>query len=462
MKSIRLRILIYFLSFITIIGIIFIIGINAIDSYYYRSKVERMTEVIQDINRIYEVSGSEDEALMNIEYLGFMFEGKIGIYDYDSNMVIFDNAHFRYAKGAIISEFTYEDHKAYVYETAYPIEGSRWLIYADQLDNDRVAVIQVNVVAMDKAIGVFQSFFSWVLVIGFGLALFLAIFLSRSLTRPIHQLQKVAENIEQLRFDELYEGHRQDEIGQLAICLNRISKTLQKTIADLQVELEKQYNIDKMRRRFIAQVSHELQTPISVISSYTEALIDGIVDEGEIPGYYEILEDETGKMSRMIKDLLELSQLEANTFKFKMEDIELVSFITEMVTRYRPLIEREQKTLTFSHNIQKPVTIFGDSFKLEQGIRNIVKNAQKYSVKFISVSLTEAEDLIILSIKNDGSLIDTNDLPYIFDPFYKGKDKSEGTGLGLSIAKQIFQHHHMEVVARNDGDGVVFDIMIKR
>lgn len=464
MKSIRLRILIYFISFILMIGVVFVVGINIIDSFYYGKKVETMTMVIDDINKVYEVTATEDEAIMNIEYLGFLFEGKIGIYDSNTNMVIFENKQFHYARGNIISEFKYKDKKAFVYETSYPIDGARWLIHVDQLDNGRFAIVQIPVVAIDQAIVLFQSFFSWILLFGIGLAVFLAIFLSRSLTRPIHQLQKVASNIEALKFDCYYEGDRQDEIGTLGNQLNHISKTLEKTIDDLQEELKKRYNIDKMRRRFVAQVSHELQTPISIIGSYTEALIDGIVEDDEIDSYYQILQDETDKMSTMIKDLLELSQLEAETIKFKKEAINLGTFLDSIVNVWKPVFERDGKKVIYRKSLPDECIIQGDAFKLEQAIRNIMKNAFNYSAGFISITLTESDELIILSIENDGDPIDSHDLPHIFESFYKGKNKQvkgSGTGLGLSIAARIFEHHNMDVTARNSHNGVVFDIMIK-
>lgn len=463
MKSIRLRILIYFLSFICIIGVVFILGINTIDSFYYGKKVVTMTEVISDINKVYEVSETEDEAMMHIEYLGYMFEGKIGIYDSNTNMVIYENKQFQYARGNIISEINQGDSKAYVYETSYPIEGARWLIYIDKLENGRFAIVQIPVVAIEQAIVLFQQFFSWILVFSFALALVLAIVLSRNLTRPIHRLQKVVTNIEELKFDCYFEGKRQDEIGKLGQQLNHISHTLEKTIYDLQEELKKRYNIDKMRRRFVAQVSHELQTPISIIGSYTEALMDNIVEPEEIGSYYQIIEDEIDKMSKMIKDLLELSQLEAETMSFKNEVINVEKFIDDLVFVWSPVFQRENKTMTYNKVLLGHPSINGDSFKLEQAIRNVLKNALSFCVKNVSIVLTESKELIILSIENDGASIDIDDLPHIFESFYKGKksnkDKS-GTGLGLSIASKILEHHHMEILARNKVDGVAFDIKI--
>ncbi len=293
---------------ILLMGLVFIVGMNRfIDGYYYGKKIETMNRIISDIDKMYKVSSSEDEALMNIEYMGYHFEGKISIFDRNTKKVIFDSKRYQYTEGIILQELSHGEHTAYIYETEYPVKGARWLIYIDQLENGKIAVLQIPVVAIDEAISVLNVFFNYLMMVALTIAVILAFILSKNISSPICQLRKVADSIEKLDFDVKYEGKRADEIGQLGTRLNQISDTLQKNICDLHRELEKEKNIDRMRRRFVAQVSHELQTPITIISSYMEALSDGIVEEEEIPGYYKVIEDESEKMSKIIKDLLQLS-----------------------------------------------------------------------------------------------------------------------------------------------------------
>lgn len=462
MKSLRFKITLYFIGLIVFINLIFTIGMNNfIDDYYYGKKIEAMNQIVRDLDKMYEVTQSEDEALMNIEYLSYHFDGKISIVDRSTKLVIFNSKDYQYARGNIIKEINYHDNTAYVYETAYPVEGARWLIYIDELENDKLAILQVSVVAIDEALAVIQSFFNYLMMVGIVAALVLAFVLARNISSPIMQLQQVANGIGSLKFNVKYKGKRNDEIGKLGNNLNKISDTLENTIEDLQIELEKGKNVDRMRRRFVAQVSHELQTPISVISSYVEALNDGIVEEDEIDTYYKIIEDESSKMSKIVKDLLQLSQLESGTLNFKKERIELIPYLEYVLQKYQQIAH--QKALDYSHDFHglDDIYIVGDSLRLEQGITNILTNAFKHSDEYVTVDLTRRDNTLMLIIENSGESIDSNDLIHVFDSFYKGRSnkKVEGTGLGLSIASKIFDRHQMKYRVYNKTNSVVFELL---
>jgi len=463
MSSIRFRVTAYFLGLILLFAAIFIIGMNNfIDSYYYGKKIESMITMIDEIDKMFEVSSSDDEALMNIEYMGYRFEGKISIYDQNSKMIVYDNKRFHYTEGVIVEEINFGKNTAYVYETSYPVEGARWLMYIDKLSNGKVALLQIPVVAIDEALNVVSGFFNYLLIIALILAFVLAIFLARNISLPIKRLHQVANSIGSLEFDIKYEGKRTDEIGQLGSRLNQISVALEKNIHDLHKELEKEKKIDRLRRHFIAQVSHELPTRISIISSYVEALNDGLAEEDEIVEYYKVIEDESGKMSHIIKDLLQLSQLEADTLNFNMNRIEATGYIEEICTRYGNLAKREGLEFYYTKTVKGFQYIIGDSFRLEQGITNLLSNAIKHSSGLVRVTLTKQIDSLKLCIENSGDRIDEADLEHIFDSFYKGKTskKKEGTGLGLSIASQIFNKHNIFYKVSNLEEGVLFELNI--
>ena len=464
MKSIRIRILSSFMMLIIIIALIFSIGINNfIQRYYYGNKIMDMKEVADSIDTIYNTSDSADEALNRIEYLGYMFEGKIQILDTSSNKIVFENKRLQYTEGLIIKEIVYKDEVGLVYETSFPVEGARWLIFIDQLENDKYAALQIPIIAIEETISTLQAFSNILLIIATLVALILSFILSSNLTRPIKELHRVATNIGNLKFDQYYEGARQDELGKLGRELNTISNKLESTISDLYIEIQKEKNVDLMRRRFVAQVSHELQTPISIISSYTEALTDGIVEADEMIEYYQVIEEEADKMSRIIKDLLELSQLEANTLSFDFQEIQLRNFLTNLMERYRRLIEGKNLRLNYTDHCIRNVKIRGDELRLEQAITNILNNAIKNSDDLIAVDVYNKQDVTKIKIMNSGEPIEENDLAHLFESFYKGKNrkKSAGTGLGLAIASQIFDKHHITYEVKNLATGVCFIIGIK-
>lgn len=470
MKSLRFKITLYFIGMIVLILVVFTVGINNyFDRYYYGKKIEAMNEVSEDIETVYEKTRSEDEALRYIDMLGYHFEGKISIFDQSTNQIVFVNKRYEYTVGEKVEEIVYNDHMAYIYETQYPQENARWLMYIDKLDNNKYALLQVSVVAIDDAIQEMETFFNILMGIVFIGAISLAMILARNISAPIKQLHKVSESIGDLSFRVKYSGRREDEIGMLGRELNRIGGTLKMTIDDLNVQLEKGKSIDRMRRRFVATVSHELQTPISIISSYVEALQDGIVEPDEIDAYYEVIQEESEKMSSIVKDLLQLSQLESDNVKFKVEAIDFGSFMARVLDKYEPLAVA--KNVDFHINLPafdefrkagKCLCISGDSLRLELGVTNILSNALKHSDDYIRVDLTRDNNKLILSIENSGDLIEEQDLEHVFDSFYKGKTKRkiEGTGLGLSIASKIFDKHHIMYKVYNKSESVVFQLMI--
>lgn len=464
MKSIRIRILSSFMILIVIIALIFSIGVNYfIQRYYYGNKIMDMKEVANSIDTIYNTSDSEDEALNRIEYLGYIFEGKIQILDTSTNKIVFENKRLQYSEGVIIKEIVYKDQVGLVYETSFPVEGARWLIFIDHLESDKYAALQIPIIAIEDTISTLQAFLNILLMITTVVAVILSIILSTNITRPIKELHRVARNIGNLKFDDYYKGLRQDELGELGQELNSISNKLENTINDLYVEIQKEKNIDLMRRRFVAQVSHELQTPISIISSYTEALMDGIVEEDEMLEYYQVIEEEANKMSHIIRDLLELSQLEANTLSFDFNEIHLRPFLSTLIERYRRVIESKNLRFSYTDECTRDVVIQGDALRLEQAITNILNNAIKNSDDLITVDVYNEQEVTKITIINSGEPIQTNDLTHLFESFYKGKsrNKSIGTGLGLAIASQIFDKHHIAYNVDNLEHGVCFTIRIK-
>jgi signal transduction histidine kinase len=422
-----------------------------------------MKEVANSIDTIYNTSDSEDEALNRIEYLGYIFEGKIQILDTSTNKIVFENKRLQYSEGVIIKEIVYKDQVGLVYETSFPVEGARWLIFIDHLESDKYAALQIPIIAIEDTISTLQAFLNILLMITTVVAVILSIILSTNITRPIKELHRVARNIGNLKFDDYYKGLRQDELGELGQELNSISNKLENTINDLYVEIQKEKNTDLMRRRFVAQVSHELQTPISIISSYTEALMDGIVEEDEMLEYYQVIEEEANKMSHIIRDLLELSQLEANTLSFDFNEIHLRPFLSTLIERYRRVIESKNLRFSYTDECTRDVVIQGDALRLEQAITNILNNAIKNSDDLITVDVYNEQEVTKITIINSGEPIQANDLTHLFESFYKGKsrNKSIGTGLGLAIASQIFDKHHIAYNVDNLEHGVCFTIRIK-
>ena len=226
---------------------------------------------------------------------------------------------------------------------------------------------------------------------------------------------------------------------------------------------------ERERRLFVSNVSHELRTPLTSVKSYLEALDEGALSEPVAPDFIKVSLDETNRMMRMVTDLLHLSRIDNETSHLDVELINFTAFITFILNRFdkmRGPDEEKKYELVRDYPITS-VWIEIDTDKMTQVIDNILNNAIKYSPDGgkITVTMKTTDDQMILSISDQGLGIPKQDLPRIFDRFYRvdrARSRAQGgTGLGLSIAKEIIKQHKGFIWAKSIyGKGSTFTIVL--
>ena len=226
---------------------------------------------------------------------------------------------------------------------------------------------------------------------------------------------------------------------------------------------------ERERRLFVSNVSHELRTPLTSVKSYLEALDEGALYDPVAPDFIKVSLDETNRMMRMVTDLLHLSRIDNATTRLNVELINFTAFITFILNRFdkmRSQDEEKKYELVRDYPINS-VWIEIDTDKMTQVIDNILNNAIKYSPDGgkITVSMKTTDDQMILSIKDQGLGIPKQDLPKIFDRFYRvdrARSRAQGgTGLGLAIAKEIIKQHNGFIWAKSEyGKGSTFTIVL--
>ncbi|MFS9093504.1 cell wall metabolism sensor histidine kinase VicK [Streptococcus sp. Marseille-Q3533] len=226
---------------------------------------------------------------------------------------------------------------------------------------------------------------------------------------------------------------------------------------------------ERERRLFVSNVSHELRTPLTSVKSYLEALDEGALSEPVAPDFIKVSLDETNRMMRMVTDLLHLSRIDNATSNLDVELINFTAFITFILNRFDK-IKSQDENLKYELIRDYPITsvwIEIDTDKMTQVIDNILNNAIKYSPDGgkITVSMKTTDDQMILSISDQGLGIPKQDLPKIFDRFYrvdKARSRAQGgTGLGLAIAKEIIKQHNGFIWAKSEyGKGSTFTIVL--
>ena len=226
---------------------------------------------------------------------------------------------------------------------------------------------------------------------------------------------------------------------------------------------------ERERRLFVSNVSHELRTPLTSVKSYLEALDEGALYDPVAPDFIKVSLDETNRMMRMVTDLLHLSRIDNASSRLNVELINFTAFITFILNRFdkmRSQDEEKKYELVRDYPINS-VWIEIDTDKMTQVIDNILNNAIKYSPDGgkITVSMKTTDDQMILSIKDQGLGIPKQDLPKIFDRFYRvdrARSRAQGgTGLGLAIAKEIIKQHNGFIWAKSEyGKGSTFTIVL--
>ncbi len=292
---------------------------------------------------------------------------------------------------------------------------------------------------------------------------------SGRISRPILELAGISERITHLDFDAKYIGKDKNEIGVLGQNMNALSESLEETISQLKTannelkrDLEQKTAIDEQRQELLSNVSHELKTPIALIQGYAEGLKDGIADDPEtLNEYLDVILDESERMSRMVKSLMSLNELEQGRDSFTMERFDIVELVRNYLNSAEILIADSGACLTV--NCPESLYAWGDEFKVEEVVMNYVSNAAHYVCgddKRIEVNVEDIGKQVRISVYNSGSHIPEESLSRVWEKFYK-VDKARtrtygGSGVGLSIVKAIVEGMGQQYGVENVNGGVSF------
>ncbi len=235
-------------------------------------------------------------------------------------------------------------------------------------------------------------------------------------------------------------------------------------------DITRQKKLDDMRKEFVANVSHEIRTPITTIKSYTETLLDGVIDEKELAiDFLNTINEASDRMKFLTDDLLELSRLDGGKISFNFKVTNLYDIVVGCVKQNIIIANNKNQQIILSEPINKNMYVLIDTDRINQVLNNVISNAIKYSYdgKDINIFIEENEENFIVNIKDNGIGIPKEDIGRIFERFYRvDKARSRamgGNGLGLSIAKEIMLEHNGDIKAYSKvGDGTTMQIIFKK
>ncbi|MDO4339377.1 MAG: HAMP domain-containing sensor histidine kinase [Eubacteriales bacterium] len=298
--------------------------------------------------------------------------------------------------------------------------------------------------------------------------------ITKRIARPISELTKLSERMSNLDFDARYQSRAGNEIDVLGDNFNRMSKQLERTISELksannklQQDIEDKIKIDKMRKEFLDNVSHELKTPIALIQGYAEGLKENISEDPESREFYcDVIMDESAKMNKLVKNLLTLNQLESGKDEVVMERFDIAELIRGVLQSMDIMIQQKDAKVIFE--AESPVYVWADEFKIEEVVTNYTSNALNHLAgeRQIEIKLIDEQDRVKITVFNTGKPIPEEDIPNLWNKFYK-VDKARtreygGSGIGLSIVKAIIESLNQEYGVQNYDNGVEFWFTLDR
>ena len=285
----------------------------------------------------------------------------------------------------------------------------------------------------------------------------LGVFYSRYISRPLQRMNHTALQMAEGNYEVRTNIRLKDEIGQLSGSIDHLAERLSFTVGEVE-------RLEQMRKDLISNVSHEFRTPLTLIRGSVETLIDGAVNEpAEVDKQYKRILHETKGLERLVNDLLDLGRLQSGRFDFRFEDIDIVSLVKEVTRSLQSIASNKNiKIETETEGIIAPVR--GDYYRLRQLMVIFLDNSIKFSDSGSNIHIElKAAEAVRISIKDEGIGISKEDMPYIWERFYKvnkfrGKSDS-GSGLGLAIAKYIIDAHHGKVSIESElGKGTTVEV----
>ena len=352
--------------------------------------------------------------------------------------------------------------------TGDPFNDERSLNLYSRFGEHNYLIVSTPLAPIKESVAIANKFFLYTGNITLIIATMAVLLFSRRFTQPIVEMNHIAQRMARLDFSHKYPVTSKDEMGELGNSINSLSDQLSKAIGDLQEanarlrkDIERERRIDEMRKEFVSSVSHELKTPISLIQGYAEGLKVNVAENQEDKDFYcNVIIDEANKMNRLVKGLLDLSQVEAEVFTLEKVSFDLSDLIDNVMAKYKPIFE--EKEVDLEVNKPESLQVVADIIRTEQILTNYLNNALNHmnEQRVIKLEASVLEDKAHISVYNSGEPIPEQALDKVFISFYKcdqARTRTNGSyGLGLAIVRAIQEKDHNKYGVENLPAGVRF------
>lgn len=291
-------------------------------------------------------------------------------------------------------------------------------------------LINASLVPVNSIVNTLNTQFIWIVILMTVGALILALLLSGIIAKPVSDMNTSAKKLSKGEYDVVFPEKGCRETRELAATLNQTADELSKN--------------DRLQKELIANISHDLRTPLTMICGYSEVMRD--IPGENTPENMQVVIDEATRMSELVKDLLDISKIRSGARAPSLEYFDITETVNAVLQRYEKLIKRDGYQISFIYD--KNITVLADRTMILQVIYNLINNAVNYcgEDKRVKVTQTVADNRVRITVSDNGAGISEEDIRYVWDRYYKvdkvHKIATVGTGLGLSIVKEILEKHN--------------------
>lgn len=446
MRSLGAKLWIYFVLFAAaILILIWLLQIVFLSSFYESMKTKAIRTAAAEISESY----GQKNFMSTVDRLAYKNSMLIYITDMNGNIIYTSDEHGPGGKkGApdagnfgsqrpLPKDYTYflsklvQDGNASISYTINQENFSgKTLIYGMKLQ-DAVLYISAPLQPLDVTTNILGTQLIYVTVISLILGFVIAFFISKKLSKPIVNITNIAAQLAQGNYSVKFENGYYSEIDDLATTLNYTACELSK--------------VEQLRRELIANISHDLRTPLTMIKGYTE-MIEEVSnnDKQKRIEHLKIIKAETARLERLVSDILDLSRLQSGCETMEMQNVNMSKMVRNVLSRFESLFEHDGYVIHSA--IGHDLYVLADKPRIEQVLYNLIGNAVNYAGddKVIHVSLFDMSGRVRFEVQDNGIGIPSDELPYIWDRYYKSQEhvrSKAGTGIGLSIVKNILFMH---------------------
>ena len=422
-----------YLTIFTLIILIFLwfFQIIFIDSFYEYSKSKQIKNTANSILSNYYFDNSNFDKLS--------FDNDVCIEVVKNKKTIYSSNN--YNKGCIlesdkyINDFYVNNYSKHNYRIINPRFNNKTLVYAVKLNEDISIFVNASLEPLDNTVVILSKQLVIVSFIVLILAFIIGYFISKKISKPIENMNFNAKKLASGNYNFEFDNNSNIyEIDELANTLNYAKSELEQT--------------DELRKELLANISHDLKTPLTMIKGYAEMVRDVTYKNKEkMNENLNVIIEETDRLNLLVEDILTLSKMQSNKDEIKIEEFDICLLIKNIVNRYS--IYKELEGYNFELNIPNSLYVKADKKRMEQVIYNLINNAINYTGKDNKVIINVIdEDDVKVEIIDTGKGIKKEEIPFIWEKYYHSKKKHKrnlvGSGIGLSIVKSILENHNFE------------------